>query len=297
MDYQVTHSTSYTYSEPVSLCHNIARLMPRNTNGQTCKNTSVIISPSPDVINEYEDFFGNKVVYFAIQEEHEKLTVTVSSEITRFEANPLHDSNTDIPWEEVKKIICVPTTENFDARQYIASTVMTEWNNEVENFARESFTAERPLYEATLDLTRRIYKSFEYKPGFTTIATPVGEVMTERKGVCQDFAHLAIACLRSVGLAARYVSGYIETAPPAGREKLVGTDASHAWFALYVPNVGWLDFDPTNNQVPGMQHITIGWGRDYADITPLKGVILSSGAHKLDVSVDVKRVSAEMPDE
>lgn len=291
MDYQITHTTSYTYSETVSLCHNIARLMPRNTGGQRCKNVSVIISPEPDVINEYEDFFGNKVVYFAIQEEHEKLTVTVSSEITRYEANGLRsDLYINIPWEQVKELIRDRTSENFDARQYLAQTPMTIWNAEVENFALQSFTPGRPVYEATLDLTRRIYSGFEYKPGFTTIATPVNEVMEERKGVCQDFAHLAIACLRSVGLAARYVSGYIETEPPKSGEKLVGVDASHAWFALYIPNEGWMDFDPTNNQVPGIQHITIGWGRDYSDITPLKGVILSSGPHKLDVSVDVKRI-------
>ena len=141
-----------------------------------------------------------------------------------------------------------------------------------------------------MDLTKRIYSEFEYKPGFTTIATPVDDVLRDRKGVCQDFAHLAIACLRSIGLPARYISGYIETIPPPGVAKLSGADASHAWFAVYVPGSGWLDFDPTNNQVPGLQHITIGWGRDYADITPLKGVILSSGQHKLDVSVDVKRI-------
>jgi transglutaminase-like putative cysteine protease len=265
--------------------------MPRNTGGQHCKNVSVIISPEPDVINEYEDFFGNKVVYFAIQEEHEKLTVTVSSEITRYEANELRsDLYINIPWEQVKELIRDQTSENFDARQYQAQTPMTIWNAEVENFALESFTPGRPVYEATLDLTRRIYSGFEYKPGFTTIATPVNDVMRERKGVCQDFAHLAIACLRSVGLAARYVSGYIETEPPKSGEKLVGVDASHAWFALYIPNEGWMDFDPTNNQVPGIQHITIGWGRDYSDITPLKGVILSSGPHKLDVSVDVRRI-------
>ena len=146
------------------------------------------------------------------------------------------------------------------------------------------------MFDATKELMQRIYHDFKFKPGFTTVATPLAEVMKERKGVCQDFAHFAIACLRSIGLPARYVSGYIETTPPPGVEKLTGVDASHAWFALYIPNVGWLDFDPTNNQVPGLQHITIGWGRDYADIAPLKGVILSSGPHKLDVTVDVKRV-------
>lgn len=290
MNYQVTHTTAYTYKQAVSLCHNIARLMPRNTFNQVCKSVSVVISPQPDVINEYEDFFGNKVMYFAVQEEHEKLTVTVSSEITRLPLTKEINVSYYLPWQDIHGLLLQPSLDNFDARQFIAQTPMTAGSGEIEAFTRISFTPERPLFEAALDLTRRIYTEFEYKPGFTTIATPIDDIMNERKGVCQDFAHLAIACLRSIGLPARYVSGYIETVPPPGVVKLTGVDASHAWFAVYVPGAGWLDFDPTNNQVPGLQHITIGWGRDYADITPLKGVILSSGKHKPDVSVDVKRV-------
>jgi transglutaminase-like putative cysteine protease len=291
MNYRIIHTTAYTYAGSVSLCHNIARLMPRDTAMQKCKDCTVTISPRPDVVNEYEDFFGNKVVYFAIQEEHQKLTVTVNSLITRLPA-PSHFSEMylNIPWEQITQLIQEPSSENFDARQYIAQTEMTVWNEEVRDFALKSFTPGRSVYEAVFELMTRIYTEFEFKSGLTTIATPVVEVMAKRKGVCQDFAHLAIACLRSLGLPARYISGYIETLPPPGKEKLVGADASHAWFALYVPNVGWLEFDPTNNQVPSTQHLTIGWGRDYSDITPLKGIILSSGAHKLDVSVDVRRV-------
>jgi len=146
------------------------------------------------------------------------------------------------------------------------------------------------VFEALSDLVKRIYTEFEFKPGFTTLATPLSEVMGQRKGVCQDFAHLAIACVRSIGLPARYVSGYIETIAPEGKEKLQGVDASHAWFSVYVPQSGWLDFDPTNNLIPSDQHITIGWGRDYTDIPPLKGVILSIGRHQLNVTVDVKRL-------
>ncbi len=291
MNYQITHTTAYTYKQSVSLCHNIARLMPRNTYNQVCKSVSVIISPQPDVINEYEDFFGNKVMYFAIQEEHEKLTVTVSSEITRLPLSKALNAHANNAWEGIRQMILQPSPENFEARQFIAQTQMTTGNDEIEAFARHSFTSGRPLFEAAMDLTHRIYKEFDFKPGFSTIATPVDEIMAERKGVCQDFAHLAIACLRSIGLAARYVSGYIETVSPPGVTKLTGVDASHAWFSVYVSGAGWLDFDPTNNQVPDLQHITIGWGRDYADVTPLKGVILSSGPHKLDVSVDVKRVN------
>ena len=136
----------------------------------------------------------------------------------------------------------------------------------------------------------RIFSDFKFQSGFTTIATPLSVVMKERKGVCQDFAHVAIACIRSLGLPARYVSGYIETLPPPGMQKLAGVDASHAWFSVYIPGSGWVDFDPTNNIIPAERHITIGWGRDYADITPLRGVIMSSGSHELKVSVDVRRV-------
>ncbi len=166
---------------------------------------------------------------------------------------------------------------------------MTAWDEGIVKYAAESFTPGRSVFEATEELTRRIYQDFEYKPGHTTIATPLYVVMQERKGVCQDFAHLAIACLRSVGLPARYVSGYIETFSPEGVEKLIGVDASHAWFSVYIPDMGWIDFDPTNNCLVSDQHITIGWGRDYADIAPLEGIILSSGSHELTVSVDVRR--------
>jgi transglutaminase-like putative cysteine protease len=291
MNYKIVHTTAYTYKDAVSICHNIARLMPRNTEKQVCKESEIVISPEPDVLNEYEDFFGNKVIYFAVQQEHEKLTVTVTSYVNQLNSGgPLSDLYINIPWESVNDMLLEPMVENFDARQFIAQTPMTEWDHAVREYALQSFTPGKPIYDAATDLMGRIYRDFEYEPGFTTVSTPVKELMQMRKGVCQDFAHLGIACMRSLGLPARYVSGYIETLPPAGKEKLVGVDASHAWFAVYIPNAGWMDFDPTNNQVPGTQHITVGWGRDYADVAPLKGIILSSGAHKLDVVVDVRKI-------
>ena len=269
--YNITHRTTYTYFEPVSVCHNVLRLAPRNTSQQVCRHVTVKISPEPDTMREYEDFFGNKVIYFSIEKEHARLTVDVRSEVDIIgERGGMRDSG--------------------EIRQFIFETPMTEWNEEIEAYARVSFQSGRPMPEAAADLMRRIYTDFEFTPGFTTISTPVAEVMKEKKGVCQDYAHLAIACIRSVGLPARYVSGYIETVPPAGTEKLIGADASHAWFSVYDPVMGWMDFDPTNNMIPGDQHITIGWGRDYADIAPMKGIILSSGSHGLKVSVDVKRI-------
>jgi transglutaminase-like putative cysteine protease len=277
--YTIQHKTSYTYLEPVSLCHNIARLVPRNTREQTCTNTSIRITPVPDRINEYEDFFGNKVIYFSIEKEHWELTVHVTSEVER-NAGPEYFSNIEQQ---------NGNSDLLEIKQYAFETPMTAWDDEIREFARKSFTPDRPVFDATEELTSRIFEDFEYKPGHTTIATPLAVVMKERKGVCQDFAHLGIACLRSIGLPARYISGYIETLSPDGVEKLIGVDASHAWFSVFIPEMGWKDFDPTNNCLVSDQHITIGWGRDYADIAPLEGIILSSGSHELTVSVDVKR--------
>lgn len=272
MNYTITHKTAYTYFEAVSLCHNIVRLVPRNTDTQVCKNITIKIHPQPDTMDEYEDFFGNIVIYFSIQQEHKQLTVNIISEVEKKAASGISDS-----------------IASKDTEQYLFPTPMTDWNEEIEAYAKQSFTPGRSVFDAARELTQRIYTDFEFKPGITTIATPLSVVMKERKGVCQDFAHVAIACIRAVGLPARYVSGYIETISPPGIEKLVGADASHAWFSIYISDQGWIDFDPTNNQLPGDQHITIGWGRDYADIAPLKGVILSSGLHDLSVAVDVRR--------
>lgn len=272
MKYVIDHKTIYTYLEPVSVCHNVLRLVPRNTARQVCGKVTVSIQPKPDSLQEYEDFFGNKVIYFSIEKEHGALTIVVHSEIEK----RVGGFGREVVSEDVS--------------QYVFETPMTSGGAEIEAYARVSFQPGRPVLEAARDLMRRIYTDFKFTPGFTTVSTPLSEVMRERKGVCQDFAHLAIACVRSVGLPSRYVSGYIETISPPGVEKLMGVDASHAWFSIYIPDMGWVDFDPTNNVLPGDQHITIGWGRDYSDIAPMKGVILSSGSHGLHVSVDMRRL-------
>jgi len=276
VNYSINHKTIYNYLEPVSLCHNMLRLVPRDTGKQVCKSVTVKIQPEPDNLREYEDFFGNKVIYFSIEKEHAQLTVNVHSEIEKKAASDGVGLAED--GQEAEEI-----------SQFIFETPMTAWSEEIEAYARISFQPGRPVPEAAGDLMHRIYTDFDFTPGFTTISTPLAVVMRERKGVCQDFAHLAIACVRSVGLPARYVSGYIETIPPPGVEKLIGVDASHAWFSVYISPLGWVDFDPTNDMLPGDQHITIGWGRDYADIAPMKGIIISSGSHGLAVSVDVRR--------
>ena len=292
MNYTVTHKTVYTYNTPVSLCHNIARLLPRSTDKQTCTHSSVVIDPVPDVLDEYVDFFGNKLLYFAIQQEHKKLVVTVTSDIDKTHTGALEiNLYSHTPWEQVQLQYSEPGKDYLDIRQYIPETAFTTSEPAIVAYAQQSFKPGISLFDAASNLMQRIYSDFEFKPGFTTIATPLSEVMKARKGVCQDFAHLAIACVRAMGLPARYVSGYIETLPPKGTKKLVGVDASHAWFSVYIPNMGWVDFDPTNNQLPANQHITVGWGRDYADVAPLKGIIVSSGRHQLSVSVDVRRNS------
>jgi transglutaminase-like putative cysteine protease len=288
MNFEIVHTTEYQYEDSISLCHNTARLSPRARTGQSCKRTTMRILPQPDAMGEYMDYFGNKVVYFAIQQEHKKLVVTATSLVALDPSAFLLD-HSQMSWEEAKRLMNEITPEFLDARAFMLETAMTSITPDIFAYARRSFSPGRSLYEAVLELMNRIHLDFEFMPGLTTIATPLDHVMDQHKGVCQDFAHLAIACIRSQGLSARYVSGYVETIPPPGKEKLSGVDASHAWFSVFVPQTGWIDFDPTNNMVPSDQHITIGWGRDYSDITPLKGVVFSSGQHALTVSVNVKR--------
>jgi len=195
------------------------------------------------------------------------------------------------PWEAVRERVAADTTTpGLEARDFVLPSAFVPPDDAVWDYARASFPPGRPLLEAVRDLTRRIHQEFRYDPGFTTIVTPLAEVLAHRRGVCQDFAHLQIACLRSLGLPARYVSGYLETLPPPGKAKLQGADASHAWVSVYDPEQGWTDFDPTNDQLVGEQHITTAWGRDYGDVTPLKGIIFGGGEHTLEVAVDVERL-------
>ena len=289
MRYKVIHTTSYTYNEPVSICHNIARLAPRSFDRQLCTKSVISISPQPGVTEEYEDFFGNKLMYFAIQQEHKKLTVTVTSEIEKNNReNPEINLYAAVPWEEVKTLVRQTTPAWLDVYQYIPETNFTAATPEIAAYARLSYTPGKSIFDATHHLMQRIYKDFEFKPGFTTIATPISAVMKARKGVCQDFAHLAIACVRSMGLPARYISGYLETMAPPGKEKLAGADASHAWFSVYIPYMGWVDFDPTNNRAPGEDYVTLAVGRDYSDVSPMRGVIHGGANHVLTVGVTVE---------
>ena len=286
--YKITHHTHYNYYENVNLAHNEAWLLPASSSVQTCRHTHIHIEPRPAIYHEYTDFFGNTACHFSIQQPHDKMSVTATHLV---EVHRYYDTNDSTPWEEVRDFIQNSYAEDaISARQFCLETSFLTYLAEVKSYAQKSFRPGQSLIESSKHLMHRIFKDFKFVSGATTISTPLNQVFKQRKGVCQDFAHIGVACLRSLGLAARYVSGYIETLPPEGKEKLIGADASHAWFSTYHPVLGWIDFDPTNNQLANNQYVTLAYGRDYADVPPLKGVIFSSGAHALKVAVDVARV-------
>ena len=282
--YEIIHTTTYEYSESVSVSHHVARLTPRQSDRQQLVHHEWHINPGPAVTSKHTDYFGNTVTFFAIQGPHNRLAVTSRGAVEVGAAEPLPAASP--AWEDVRDRSATDDPEVFEFG--VASPLVPAHPQYLE-YARSSFPSRRPILEGLADLTRRIHQDLRYDPGSTTVTTPLEEVFRRRSGVCQDFAHLQIACLRSLGLAARYVSGYLETAPPPDRPRLVGADASHAWVSVYVTGVGWIDVDPTNNLVPAHRHITLGWGRDYSDVSPLRGVILGGGEHRSHVAVDVFR--------
>jgi transglutaminase-like putative cysteine protease len=282
MKYRVVHRTRYDYSLPVVLAHSEARMRPRSTPVQTCAASTLDVDPSPAVRA------GNRVVYFAVQGPHQSLTVTATSQV---EVRPAVARSASPAWDEaVRQLYESTAAETRLARQFVLDSPGAAASPEVRAYAAPSLPPGRPLLEAVAELNQRIHRDFTFDPESTTVTTPPTEVLAQRHGVCQDFAHLAIACLRAHGLPARYVSGYLETEPPPGKHRLQGADVSHAWFAVYVPDVGWVDFDPTNDLLPADRHVTTAWGRDYPDVTPLKGVIFGGGPHTLEVSVDMVRL-------
>ena len=292
MKYRVSHTTEFLYAARVGLCYNLARVEPRELPCQRVLGTDLRIDPPPNDHYRGIDFFGNHTDYFSIQQPHDALRVTAISEVDVSPAESgLFDHAGDPGWEVVReRLHSDRSPEGLEAFQFTLDSPMVATDRLLADYARPSFPPGRLFEEAVLDLTGRIYREFKYDPGFSDIATPLKEVLQHRSGVCQDFAHLALGCLRAQGLAARYVSGYIETDPQPGKDKLVGADASHAWFSVFQPGRGWLDFDPTNNQRPAERHITVAWGRDYADVTPLQGVAYGGGEHELKVAVDVQRI-------
>lgn len=287
MKYKITHTTRYAYSEPVPVCHNQVHLAPRELDHQFCYDYALLVSPAPHDRRHRVDYFGNVVDYFSIHEPHQGLTVTASS-IIEVLPRPAIDATHTVPWEEVvERTARNVSSSGLAIQQFCYSSRYVSDYAAYEPYARTSFRPGGSIVAAALDLTRRIHTDFKYDPRATNINTTVAEVFAGRSGVCQDFAHFQIACLRSLGLAARYVSGYLRTIPPEGKPRLVGADASHAWVSVWCGAAGWVDFDPTNNVIPGIDHVTLAWGRDYADVCPIQGVVVGGGQHQMSVSVDV----------
>jgi transglutaminase-like putative cysteine protease len=290
MRYQVVHSTVYSYSTPVPLCQNELHLGPRSTTRQQCLQAELTIQPRPTSLDHCRDYFGNTVHFLTIEQPHLELSVTAKSELEVTPSEFIEPAGTP-GWEQVRdavKALAGPSGD--DPREFTCDSPHVLCSRDLAAFAGESFTRGRPWMEAVLDLIWRIHRDFEYDPAATCVSTPLAEVLTMRRGVCQDFAHLAIGCLRSLGLPARYVSGYLLTSPAGRQPRLVGADASHAWLSAYAPQLGWIDFDPTNNLVPCLDHMTVAWGRDYSDVCPIKGVFVGGGEHSMRVSVDVRPI-------
>ncbi len=291
MRYQVKHTTTYKYAARVTHCYNLANLAPRNTNRQKCISSQIIVTPQAIHSNIRTDYFGNQRYHFEIQTAHSELSITAQSEIEIQEQRPGLDLDFGITYGDVLNRLREGISEDvIMAREFCLDSPMVRASEALADYARPSFELSRSLYSSVSELTSRIFNDFTYTPGFTTIATPLSEVLSHKKGVCQDFAHLQVGCLRAMGIPAMYVSGYMETLPPPGQEKLVGADATHAWIAYFSPDEGWIEFDPTNDVRAEGQHIVTAFGRDYYDVTPLKGVIFGGGKSPiLEVSVDVSR--------
>jgi transglutaminase-like putative cysteine protease len=291
MIYRILHRTTFKYKYPVSFGNHLAYLLLRPSLPHQSAQSKLHIQPHPMTCDERSDYFGNRVSFFAIREPHHKLVVEARSEVVLENALPWPQES--LPWEEVSESL--PTNYSaagLEAYQFAFESPRIRMRPEFAAYALESFTPRRQMLEALLDLTARIHKDFRFDSKVTNVRTPPEEVFRKRRGVCQDFAHLQIACLRSIHLAARYVSGYLRTYPPPGRPRLVGADASHAWVSVYCPGVGWVDVDPTNNVVPSTGHVTLAWGRDYGDVSPLRGLILGGGQHVVKVAVDVEPIES-----
>lgn len=287
--YRVVHRTTYEYSAPMSDGYSLAYLLPRDTSNQTVERVDVTVDPPPDELARRTDLFGNRVVQLGIHHQHEALTVTAESDVT---VGPAQVHGSGPPWERVVDAVTrVRGDEALDVRPFAGGVRMVTEDSDrddVREIAEAAFLPERPVIDAARALCHDIYTTFDYDRTFTEVSTPLTTVLKARRGVCQDFAHVAISALRHLGLAARYVSGYLASVPQRGSPQPVGADASHAWCSLWVPDAGWVDFDPTNDRLPADRHITVAWGRDYGDVAPIRGIVIGPQASQtLVVAVDV----------
>jgi transglutaminase-like putative cysteine protease len=291
MTYNITHRTLYEYAAPVTVSHHVARLEPRVTSVQECERFALKIFPEPTLRKARADYFGNQLCLFSVQEIHNRLEIITSSRVT-VNAKKSPALETSPAWEEIAKLFRDPVSpEVVGPYQFIFDSPQVRASLDLADYTRESFSNDTPVLAGAADLTRRIFTDFQFDSKATTVATPLEEVWEKRRGVCQDFAHLGIACLRSLGLPVRYVSGYLRTHAPEGGEKLVGADASHAWFSIFCPGTGWIDFDPTNDLQPAEEHITVAYGRDFSDVSPVAGILTGGGKHIVKVAVEVKSLA------
>jgi transglutaminase-like putative cysteine protease len=281
MELRVTHTTRYIYESPVSHGLNEVRLTPRTTLQQQVLQTDIRIEPTPSFLQRRKDYFGNDVTSFAVFEKHDRFEATAESVVAVTGA--VTHARGEIPWETARELLAEPSDDAcLEASEFVYNSPYVAASNELANYARATFEPNRPLVEAVCELSHRIHSEFEYQPKSTSIDMPLSVVLRNRRGVCQDFAHVMIGALRSLRLAARYVSGYVR--PGA---KVQGAQASHAWVSVFVPGDGWCCFDPTNDVIPSDSHITLAWGRDYGDVTPVKGVTLGGGGQHVEVEVYV----------
>jgi len=292
MAYEVTHRTEYRYPSTVSSSFGEIMMLPRELPGQHCVHSALTIDPAPHDLRERLDFFGNRTAYFAVLAPHTRLSVTATSLVRVHDRQVQPSLPSEASWEQARVSAidsgAYADAEVLEASQFVLDSPLVTLSEQLAEYAAPSFPPERPVLDAVADLSSRIHDDFKFLPGVTEVKTTIEEVFDRKAGVCQDFAHVAIGCLRSLGLAARYVSGYLETRPPPGRARLSGADVSHAWASVYLPGAGWADVDPTNDQLVNDRYVTTAWGRDYTDVPPLKGVIFTLGSvQDLRVSVDV----------
>jgi len=290
--YRVKHITEYLYGGRVSHCYNLAHIIPRDSKRQSRLKSQVSVLPYATYSSKREDYFGNIAYHFEIQKPHERMVITATSEVETKAQRSEEELDLGITWEEALQLLANSRDPNLLlTKEFLFDSPFIKANETLRAYAEPSFQANQSLLSCAMDLTQRIFSEFTYCSESTTVATPLGEVLNSKRGVCQDFAHLQIACLRAMGFPAKYVSGYLETLPTPGKEKLVGAEASHAWLSVFVPTEGWYEFDPTNNCLANEQHIITAWGRDYFDVTPLRGVVFGGGEKPgLNISVDVARI-------
>jgi transglutaminase-like putative cysteine protease len=285
--YRIEHTTTYTYDAQVTGSYGEFHLRPRDLPWQTCLAHEITITPEPADLFRHTDLYGNTKAYFHVVRPHTTLVVTGISvvEVERAELDP---AALAMSWEQARPRSRPDVADAWEATDFTFPSPYVEIPVEMEEYVRASFPAGRPIGEAAVELMQRVNSDLTYKSGSTTLRTKVGDLLRDRTGVCQDFSHFMVSALRSLGLAGRYVSGYLATRAPAGRPRLVGADASHAWVGCWIPGAGWLYLDPTNRRVIDESHATVAWGRDYGDVPPVKGVIFTEAEKStMKVSVDM----------